>query len=174
MKAPANPPRVLITGMSATGKSTVVQELRKLGFSAIDMDESGNSYRDAEGNQLWNEEVVETAIRNAGTTPLFISGCAENQIKFYPDLTDVVLFSAPRDVILERLAARTNNPYGKSLAESAEILRNLELVEPLLRRGATCEIDTSTNLADVVQQLLRCVRLRNVRTTIVTEGCGLI
>ena len=118
------------------------------------MDDPGNSYRDPEGNQLWNEVAVERAMIDAKEEPLFIGGCAENQTKFYPGLTDIVLFSAPREVILARLATRSNNPYGKSAKERNEILRNLEEVEPLLRRGATFEIDTSIDLADVINQLV--------------------
>lgn len=152
-------PKVLITGMSATGKSTVLEQLRQRGYWTLDMDDPGNSYRDSEGNQLWNEAVVERAILDAREEPLFISGCAANQIKFYPSLTDVVLFSAPREVILERLATRTNNLYGKSIEDRSEILSNLEEIEPLLRLGATFEIDTSTKLTDVVDQLLERVCL---------------
>jgi dephospho-CoA kinase len=44
--------RVLLTGMSGTGKSSVIAELRSRGFTAIDMDEPGWSVRTAEGNHL--------------------------------------------------------------------------------------------------------------------------
>ena len=102
MNGPMKAPRVLLTGMSATGKSSVVEELRKRGFRAIDIDDPG-FYRDSAGNQVWCEDLVEKALSNAGALPLFISGCAENKVKFYSQLTDVVLLSAPRDVILKRL-----------------------------------------------------------------------
>jgi shikimate kinase len=151
--------RVLLTGMSATGKSSVVGELRKRGFRAIDMDDPGHSYRDAAGNQLWREEVVETAFSEAGALPLFISGCAENQVKFYSRLTDVVLLTAPRDVVLHRLSIRTSNPYGRTAAEREEVIRNMDEVEPLLRRAASHEIDTSAPLREVVEEILRRVGL---------------
>ena len=96
-------------------------------------------------------------MSNAGVLPLFISGCAENQVKFYSQLTDVVLLSAPRDVILNRLSTRTNNPYGKTAAELEEVIRNMDEVEPLLRRGASYEIDTSAPLKEVVEQILKRV-----------------
>jgi dephospho-CoA kinase len=41
MNEPMKAPRVPLTGMSATGKSSVVEELRKMGFRAIDMDDPG-------------------------------------------------------------------------------------------------------------------------------------
>ena len=71
-------------------------------------------------------------------------GCKSNQGQFYPYFDQVVLLSAPLEVILERVAARSNNPYGKSAAERAEIAHYVQTVQPLLRRGATLELDTSS------------------------------
>jgi shikimate kinase len=159
MNKPETAPRVLLTGMSATGKSSVIAELRSRGFRAIDMDDSGHSYRDPAGNHLWREDLVDEALHNAGAEPLLISGCAGNQIKFYSKLTDIVLLTAPRDVILHRLSTRTNNPYGKTAVQREEILRNLKEVEPLLRRGASCELDTTAPLREVVEQILERVCL---------------
>ena len=45
--------------------------------------------------------------------------------------------SAPLSVVLGRVASRSNNPYGKTAEEQAEIGRNMSEVEPLLRLGAT-------------------------------------
>ena len=61
--------------------------------------------------------------------------------------------SVSADVMLERIVARTTNPFGKNPAERARILDDLATVEPLLRRSATVEIDTSVPLIDVVRQL---------------------
>lgn len=148
--------RVLITGMSGTGKSSVIGELRKRGFQAIDMDEPGWS-EFVDGDQLWREERLQQALDDTGDAPLFISGCAENQVKFYPQLTDLILLSAPAAVIEERLLTRTSNSYGKRPKEMAEVLGYLETVEPLLRRGATLEIVTTIPLEAVVEQLLEHV-----------------
>ncbi len=69
-----------------------------------------------------------------------------------------MLLSAPTDVIVERLNTRTNNQYGKQPDEVARVLRLRETVEPLLRRGAGHEIDTSASLDDIVASLLRLVQ----------------
>jgi shikimate kinase len=151
--------RVLLTGMSGTGKSSVIQELRRLGFTAIDMDEPGWSERDSDGNQLWCEARVQQALDSAGEEPLFLSGCAENQVKFYAQLTDVILLSAPLEILADRLKNRTNNPYGRRPAEFREVLRNLEEIEPLLRSGATFEISSTVPLKQLVEQILQHVCL---------------
>jgi shikimate kinase len=151
--------RVLLTGMSGTGKSSVIEEIRKRGFRAIDMDESGWSEYDQDGNQQWCESRLQEAIDSAGNATLFISGCAENQVKFYAQLTDIILLSAPAEVLEERLRTRTNNPYGKRPGELKEVLDYLETVEPLLRRGATYEIRTTLPLDQVVEEVLEYVGL---------------
>ena len=76
-----------------------------------------------------------------------------NQGRFYPRFDAVVLLSAPLEVILERVATRDTNHFGKSDAERAEIVLYHASVEPLLRAGATAEIDTRKPLAEVADEL---------------------
>ena len=99
---------------------------------------------------------------------LFISGCVSNQGKFYPRFDAVVLLSAPANVILERVARRESNAFGKRDAERERILEDLANVEPLLRAGATAEIDTCTQLdevADVLERIANNVRPRIERSS---------
>jgi hypothetical protein len=57
-------------------------------------------------------------------------------------------------VTVERLTGRTNNAYGKKPEELADVLRYKETVEPMLREGATLEINTSIPLLQVFEQIL--------------------
>ena len=69
----------------------------------------------------------------------------------------MVLLSAPAEVVLARVSTRSTNPYGRTEEQRAEILGYLVAVEPLLRRGATLELDgrrPMAELADVVERLL--------------------
>jgi shikimate kinase len=77
--------------------------------------------------------------------------------KFLPQFDDIILLSTSATVIVERLRKRTNNPYGKQPDEVARVLSLLETVEPLLRRSAGDEIDTSVSLDDVVTAVLHIV-----------------
>lgn len=82
-----------------------------------------------------------------------MAGCKTNQVDFYPLFEHVALLSAPAAVLLERIASRTTNNYGKSSQELETILGDLAEVEPLLRSSATVEIDASAPLEAVVRQL---------------------
>jgi len=146
--------RVRLTGMSGVGKSSIISALRGKGYAAIDMDEPGWSVHDAEGNQHWCAERLRATMAAAGAGTLFVSGCAENQVDFYPQFDRIVLLSAPIEIIRERLANRTNNAYGKRPEELEDVLRHLGRVEPLLRRSATHEVVTAMPLERVVACVL--------------------
>jgi len=100
----------------------------------------------------------ETSLSTENADVLFVGGTASNQGRFYRDFDHVVLHSAPTRVIVERLASRTNNPYGKHPDELARVLGHIETVERLLRRVATLEVDTSAPLGAVVEIILRLVQ----------------
>ncbi len=119
------------------------------------MDEPGWSEYDADGEWVWREDRVQEVLSALRDEDLFVSGCAINQGKFYPQLDAVILLSAPAEVIVERLRTRTNNPYGKHPDEVAATLDNLATVEPLLRKGADHEIVTTIPLDAVVAQIVK-------------------
>jgi dephospho-CoA kinase len=146
---------VLVTGMSGTGKSSALVELARRGHRVVDTDYGGWTDRGAE--PLWREARIEALLDEHRDGTLFISGCVANQGKFYERFDAVVLLSAPADVILERVAGRETNDFGKTEAERGRILSDLTAVEPRLRRGATVEIDTRAPLGEVVDALERVV-----------------
>jgi hypothetical protein len=77
-----------------------------------------------------------------------------NQGKYYERFDAIVLLSAPAGVILDRIATRTTNDYGKASAERELVLYHLETVEPLLRAGCTHELDATRPLDEVVADLI--------------------
>jgi shikimate kinase len=139
--------------MSGTGKSTVAAALAARGHRAVDLDH-GYVVPTDDGRQLWDEPEVE-ALLDGPDELLFVMGLEENGVRFLPRFNAVVLLSAPVEVLTERLATRTTNPFGKDPAELERILADIQEVEPLLRRVATHEIDTTRPLAEVVDEVER-------------------
>jgi dephospho-CoA kinase len=149
---------VLITGMSGTGKSSVIQALAARGFKAIDTDWDPRWERQERDEWVWREDRVGELLDDDDADVLFVSACVSNQGKFYGRFDHVILLSAPESVMVERLATRSNNRYGKRAEEVADVLRYKKTIEPLLRNGATAEIDTRISLAEVVDRVLKIAR----------------
>jgi dephospho-CoA kinase len=160
--------RVLVTGMSGTGKSSVIAELAARGYNAVDADEGGLSelvsvpLDELTGlgpgqDWVWREDRIQELLSSDDTGPLFLSGCSPNQGKFYPQFDHIFLLTAPPAIIVERLATRTTNPYGKRPEEVARVLDLQQTIEPLLRKGATHVLDTTIPLDQVIAEILSVV-----------------
>jgi len=148
---------VLVTGMSGTGKSTVLAELERRGHRVVETDEGDWTETvpdpDRGEDRIWREDRIEALLDGHAEGTLFIAGCVPNQGRFYTRFDAVVLLSAPLGVVLERIASRRTNDYGKTDAERALIVEDVTTVEPLLRTGATAEIDTRLPVAEVADRL---------------------
>jgi hypothetical protein len=112
------------------------------------------SFNSALSIWVWLEEKMSALLDSDDGRSLFVAGWVSNQSKFYDQFDAVVLLSAPTDVILDRVARRTTNDYGKTALERAEILADLATVKPLLREGCTHELDASRPLADTIADLI--------------------
>ena len=148
--------RVLVTGMSGTGKSSLLGELAARGYRAVDTD-YGGYFQVVGGERLWREDRISALLSSAPDElpgVLFVQGTTRNQVLFYPRFHHIVLLCAPPGVLAERLASRTTNPYGKDPAELAETLEYQRTVEPLLRASATLEVVTTVPVAQVADIVL--------------------
>ncbi len=148
---------MLITGMSATGKSTVLAELARRGHTVADTDDGGwivdVRQEDGSTEPMWDEPRISALLDEHAEGTIFVAGCVANQGRFYDRFHAVVLLSVPEQTVLERLATRTTNGFGKRGAERAAIVDDLRTVEPLLRAGATVEIDTRAPVAEIAGRL---------------------
>lgn len=142
--------RILITGMSGAGKSTLLGELASRGHLTVDTDYDGWTLAGA----VWDESRMDSLLSQHDD--IVVSGTAENQGKFYDRFDHVILLSAPVETLIERVSRRTNNPYGHAQGHQDEIRTYVREIEPLLRRGASLELDGRlpvAELADAVEAL---------------------
>ncbi len=74
--------RVLITGMSGTGKSTVIAKLAARGYKAIDTDYGDwHEWVDVAGERdwVWREDRIQQLLMTEDADVLFVSGTSSNQ-----------------------------------------------------------------------------------------------
>src|SRR5438270_12516313 len=114
--------RILITGMSGAGKSSVIRALAARGVKAIDTDWNLEwECVGPDGDEwVWREDQLRLLLDEEDADALFVSACVSNQGKFYDRFDQVILLSAPVSVTVQRLANRTDSPYGKRAEEVAD------------------------------------------------------
>jgi shikimate kinase len=160
--------RVLITGMSGTGKSSVIQELAARGYQAHDLDTpEWSEWIDADPSDVltptpgkdwvWREDRVRALLSRPQDGTLFIGGCAENMGRLLQLIDTVVLLSAPIATIMERLRTRSADSYGSVAEERRRVTDLIATIEPLLRKSADYEIDTRRSVDATVDEILRLV-----------------
>lgn len=158
--------RILITGMSGTGKSAAVRELIARGYLAYDLDtpewshwvdaDPSDGLTPAKGKDwLWREDRVRTLLTEPAEGTLFVSGCAENMKQFFPLFDAIVLLCAPVETIMKRLTARSSDGYGHSEEDRRKVGDLIATVEPLLRRAAHHEVDTRRPIEAAIDEILR-------------------
>src|ERR1700712_4615292 len=105
--------RILLTGMSGVGKSTLVDALAARGYKAVDADcdefsewvelsdDAGvaGSPVEADRDWVWRADRIQALLASEDADILFLSGCASNMGQFLPQFDHVILLSAPADMI---------------------------------------------------------------------------
>ena len=149
--------RVLLTGMSGTGTSTLVAELRRRGVTAYDADDDDDGFSEPRGNGRWGwrRAAVAALLERHTEGLLCFAGCSEEQADLPFDYR--VLLTAPEAVLIERLRTRTHNPYGRTDAELAQILSDRAEVEPRLRRTADLVLESTVSPARLADAVLSSV-----------------
>lgn len=146
--------RVLFTGMSGVGKSTLLQALKNDDNLTLDLDDGGWILFDL----VYNEPAFDIArllafFADHPDQDIFLCGTAANQGLLYPHLTAVITLTAPLEVMHQRIISRRDNPFGQWPEEWAQIVRDKREIEPLLMAGSDYVCNTDRDWQAVVQDV---------------------
>jgi hypothetical protein len=161
----------LITGLAGTGKSAVIGELARQGHRAVDTStkdwsewrrvrKTGSSAEGPRDEWVRREDRIADLLASADHGNLFIAGCCSNMPVFASHFDHIVLLSADRDRMLDRLAPRWDLRFAGDRFERFLVLRDLEVTLPKLRALAHQEIDTTNlGITEVSQMILDLISL---------------
>jgi dephospho-CoA kinase len=153
--------KILITGMSASGKTTLGSELLKRGYFVIDLDKSDTcSWQNREtkkpaeyfpgcGSKFFadNEwfcdfsKVEDIINSSAKEGPVFIVGITTNIFSLLNNFDKIYLLKINQDVLKHRLAHRNTNSFGKDEKDREWIISSLNPFQQKMESAGAIPLD---------------------------------
>jgi len=153
----------LIEGVSGTGKTSVCQELRRRGFSAINGDTDLAYQADPETGEptdvpshwhhIWHVDRVRALVADQSERFTFFCGGSRNFSKFQDLFDGVFVLQIDLDTLNRRLDQRPEDEFGARQPERDLIGRLHRTKEDTPKNGIL--IDATSPLAHVVDEILR-------------------
>lgn len=163
-----------VTGISGSGKSSLVRALRENGYEAYDADSELCSWFDSEGNAVeyphnaakrtadWQDhhrflmseqKVQELAAKD---TDLYICGIAPNDLELAGKYFAKVLFlHIPEEIMARRVNTRTNNQYGHDEDQLAHMRKWYKPTVDKYKAYGAIVIDATKPIKDVYKEVLQ-------------------
>lgn len=173
-------PLIYITGMSGSGKSTVLHELEALGYETHGVDELGYADwvdrktgaiipfpedEDSVDIHAWYKKhrwvlSVDRISKlkqqaDADDKLVFLGGIAEGEEDVWQYFDKVFLLKVDKETIKERITHRTDNDFGKSPDEMAEIMKALHVYEAKCEKLGAATVDGGQPIKSVIENIIK-------------------
>lgn len=165
---------ILITGVAGSGKSTVCQELKKLGYKAHDIenmrglfemidkktgkptkDYSNHDFEKVKGHDwICNKKKLQQIIKkNSGL--VFYCGIGSNIIDVFPFFDKVILLKANRKNTCERLTNRKSNDFGRISEVQKWIFTWKKWLEDSMIEKGAIVVNANQKLSEVANDIVK-------------------
>lgn len=166
--------KVLITGVSGSGKSALSQILRDRGYAAHDTEEIDGLYKmvnketgdevtgwdnfdsEAVKNRDWicNVEMLKELLAKEKKDLVFYCGAASNINELIPLFDMVILLVADKKIIRERLTSRTSNDFGRAKGVQDLVVGWKDWWEKDLKEKGAVVVNANNDLDKVATEVL--------------------
>jgi dephospho-CoA kinase len=169
-------PLYFVTGISGSGKSTVRNYLKMQGYEAYATDEDGlaawydkvtgeeypgypsSDERTPEFSQrfawMMSRAGVAQLATDAAERPVYLCGAVANELELLDLFAVVITLDVDVETLRRRLASRTNNDFGKSAHELAQIISWHADDFAAYRRTGHIIVDAARPIDEVVRDVL--------------------
>lgn len=164
-------------GVSGTGKSSLSNELRRLGYETYDLDAMSDismmldketrlpatydHHNDLEKVQkmewVYVRERMEDLIAKQKDEIAFYCGIPFNLNEILPLFNTIILLTANAETIRQRLNTRTSNDFGKTVEVQEWILKGKDKLEQEVREKGAIVIPTDRGMSDIATAVIGAI-----------------
>ncbi len=166
---------ILITGIAGSGKSTVCDELKKLGHKAYDIErieglfmmvsrktkkkfenyDNANFKMVKQADWLCDKKKLEQLMQKDSKRTVFYCGTADNLDDLLPLFDKIFLLKASQKELRKRLSTRTSNDFGRTAEVQRWIFSRKKQWEDNVREKGAIVIDANRKLSKIVRDIIK-------------------
>jgi broad-specificity NMP kinase len=173
--------KIYITGISGTGKSAIVKELKKKGVFAFDIEEikglcfwtdkkTGKKAKDYSPSKSWLEKhdwICDTKklkkILKSNKKVLIATGITGNQDEYLNMFDKIFLLQSPPHILEKRMSARHKKPgennFGQYKDERNFALSQLKKFNTKMINKGAIPINSNTNISKVADKIMTEIKI---------------
>lgn len=172
--------KILITGISGSGKSTIANALKEAGEQSIDLEEIPDLFTmyhkdsrqpvmtEYENHDLawvqnveWTCDVQELKeILHQPTAAHFYAGSADNIHELIPLFDLVILLQIDEQTFRDRLSNRTNNNWGQTKEVQDWLWQQTQAFEEKIKKEGAIPIDATQDRKSIIKDIQKVVEVK--------------